>query len=100
MFLCFCPESLIIPIRGGFGVAPINAGTVYFSENMFVNHTAINVVWNVGSSVFTRKPAENPYSFSDTALLHRLIVDSLTVKKGTPGKVLNNTQSKYPFYYP
>ncbi len=47
--------ALIIPIRGGLGVAPINAGTVYFSENMFVNHTAINVVWNVGSSVFNRK---------------------------------------------
>src|SRR5674476_66231 len=26
--------ALIIPIRGGFGVAPINAGTVYFSEKM------------------------------------------------------------------
>ncbi len=57
--------ALIIPVRGGVGVAPINAGTVYFSENMFVNHTAINVVWNVGSSVFNRKPSVNPYSFFD-----------------------------------
>ena len=53
--------SLLIPIRGGVGIAPINAGTVYFSEEMFLNHTAINVVWNVGSSVFNQKPVHNPY---------------------------------------
>ena len=37
---------LIIPVRGGFDVAPINIGRVYFSDRTFLNHTAINVVWN------------------------------------------------------
>lgn len=57
--------SLIIPIRGGVGLAPINAGSVYFCDNMFANHSAVNVVWNVGSSWFNRKPSVNPYSFGD-----------------------------------
>ena len=57
--------SLIIPIRGGFGIAPINAGTVYFSQKMFLNHTAINAIWNVGTSAFTQKPVKNPYTFGD-----------------------------------
>ncbi|MGE5421243.1 MAG: hypothetical protein ACM3UT_13720, partial [Chloroflexota bacterium] len=48
--------ALIIPIRGGFGIAPINAGTVYFSDSMFLNHTAINAVWNVGTTALTQKP--------------------------------------------
>lgn len=88
--------SLIIPIRGGFGVAPINAGTVYFNENMFVNHTAINVVWNVGASYFNRKPLKNPYEFGDLSS-SRAVVDSLTVKKGNPRKVLNNTSPNIIF---
>ena len=80
--------SLIIPIRGGFGIAPINAGTVYFSQKMFLNHTAINAIWNVGTSAFTQKPVKNPYIFGDLQVA-KALVDSLTVKKGVPEKVLN-----------
>lgn len=80
--------SLIIPIRGGVGLAPINAGTVYFSDNLFANHSAVNVVWNVGSSWFNRKPSSNPYSFGDLAR-SVAIRDSLTVKSGHPVIVLN-----------
>lgn len=35
-----------VPVRGTFTVAPINAGTVYFSNNQFANHAAVNVTWN------------------------------------------------------
>jgi len=83
--------SLIIPIRGGIGLAPINAGTVYFSENMFANHASINVVWNVGSSYFNRKPSVNPYTFGD--LNKSLAIrDSLTIKTDSSLKVLNTTR--------
>lgn len=83
--------ALVIPVRGGFGVAPINAGSVYFSKNMFLNHTAVNAVWNVGTSAFTQKPVKNPYQFgvkeeAETA------VDSLTVKKGLPVEVVKKTK--------
>jgi len=80
--------ALIIPIRGGFGVAPINAGAVYFSDKMFLNHTAINAVWNVGYSGFGQRPVKNPYVFGDLSKATG-IVDSLTIKGGNPGKVLN-----------
>ncbi len=73
--------ALIIPIRGGLGVAPINAGTAYFSEHMFINHTAINVAWNVGSSVFNHKPASNPYVYFEPDIA-RSLADSLTYRKG------------------
>jgi phosphoglycerol transferase MdoB-like AlkP superfamily enzyme len=88
--------SLIIPVRGGFGVAPINAGTVYFSDKIFVNHSAINLVWNVGNSLFHRKPTKNPYVFGemDEAVA---IADSLTACSGSPEKVLNNTRPNILF---
>ncbi len=80
--------SLIIPIRGGFGVAPINAGSVYFSKKMFLNHTAINAVWNVGTSAFTQKPVKNPYNYGDQVAA-RTLVDSLTVKRGIPQRLID-----------
>jgi len=80
--------ALLIPIRGGFGVAPINAGTVYFSKKMFLNHTAINAVWNVGTSAVTQKPVKNPYEFGDLKTASA-IVDTLTSKAGITRKVLN-----------
>ena len=90
--------SLIIPVRGGVGLAPINAGTVYFSENMFANHASINVVWNVGSSYFNRKPSVNPYSFGD---LDRAVAirDSLTVKTDTSLMSSEYEQTQCAYYY-
>jgi phosphoglycerol transferase MdoB-like AlkP superfamily enzyme len=89
LFFMVLLGALIIPIRGGFGVAPINAGSVYFSRKMFLNHTAINAIWNVGTSAFTQKPVKNPYEFGDLRSAEE-IFESLTVKKGIPEKVINN----------
>jgi len=89
LFMLILWGALIIPIRGGLGVAPINSGAVYFSRKMFLNHTAINSIWNVGMSAFAKNPVKNPYEFGDltegTAL-----VDSLIIKRGLPENVLNN----------
>lgn len=39
--------SLIIPVRGGFNVAPMNSSFVFFHKtNMYANQAAINPVWN------------------------------------------------------
>jgi phosphoglycerol transferase MdoB-like AlkP superfamily enzyme len=53
--------TLIIPIRGGFNVSVINTGSAFFHRNTFVNHAAINVVWNFGHSVVEGKESSNPY---------------------------------------
>lgn len=83
--------SLIIPIRGGFGIAPINTGYVYFNESLFPNHAAINVIWNVGSSVFNQKPVRNPYIFGDLSSAAEK-VKTLTLDKGIPEKIVNSNQ--------
>ena len=91
LFYLTLAGAMIVPIRGGFDVAPINAGSVYFSNNMFLNHTAINAVWNVGYSGFGQRPVKNPYIFGDLAAATSL-VDSITVKNGLPVKVLNTAR--------
>ncbi|HEX2919954.1 MAG TPA: sulfatase-like hydrolase/transferase [Bacteroidales bacterium] len=81
--------ALIIPIRGGFGVAPINAGSVYFSERMFLNHAAINPVWNVGTTAFSQKPVENPYVFTEKAKAEETYKSFADSKDGETINLLN-----------
>jgi phosphoglycerol transferase MdoB-like AlkP superfamily enzyme len=87
-FFLLLTASLIIPIRGGTGVAPLNVGAAYFSESLFLNHTAINEVWNFGHSAAYRKPVRNPYQFGE---LSKALDDVryLTKYSGTTRKVLN-----------
>ena len=89
-FLMFW-AALLIPVRGGVGIAPINSGSVYFSDNMFANHAAINVVWNLPASVVNQKPVYNPYNFQDPDSA-KTLVDSLINHFSSPVKVLNNTK--------
>jgi phosphoglycerol transferase MdoB-like AlkP superfamily enzyme len=43
---------MILPIRGNLGIAPMNISFAYFHpDNIFANHSAINVVWNAGKSL-------------------------------------------------
>ena len=54
---------LIIPIRGGFGIAPMNVGKVYFSQIQFLNHASINLFWNVGFSLIENQGLKNDYNY-------------------------------------
>jgi phosphoglycerol transferase MdoB-like AlkP superfamily enzyme len=76
LFLLLLTGSMLLPIRGSLGIAPMNTGMVYFSENKFANHAAVNVVWNVMDAVFYRKSHEKSYSFMDdkdaAKIVHKL----------------------------
>ena len=68
---------LILPIRGGTQLAPLNQSDVYFSKNNFANQAALNVPWNFFRSLTKRTYSKNnPYSFMemDTA---KAIVNTL-----------------------
>ena len=73
--------SLIIPIRGGFQLAPVNQSAVYFSNNTFQNHTAVNAIWNFMISTFEHTSEDrNPYEFfpeaEADAIVAQLFLDS------------------------
>lgn len=59
--LLFC-LILIIPIRGGTGIVPVNLSFVYFHKEVYPNHAAYNPVWNVLYS-FSESDRENAYRF-------------------------------------
>ena len=55
--------ALFIPIRGGFTVATLNTGKVYFSTNPRINHAAINPAFNLMESVFKQTDFQFQYRF-------------------------------------
>lgn len=56
---------MIIPIRGGLGIAPLNTGRAFFSNHLFASHTAINPVWNFIYSLKRINEANTTYHFMD-----------------------------------
>lgn len=55
---------LLIPIRGGFQLAPMNVSAVFFSPVPFANHAAINPQWNFLFSVLEKTDNQiNPYDY-------------------------------------
>lgn len=80
---------LIVPMRGGLQLAPINQSSVYFSTNNFANLAAINAPWNFVHGLSNRTSAtENPYKYLPPAESKR-VVDSLLTHSGVSERVLN-----------
>jgi len=66
MVWLFITASLIIPIRSGIGVAPLNTGFVYFHKTKaFPNHAGINPVWNFLRSVTSDNKNRYPNNFAN-----------------------------------
>ena len=65
---------LIIPMRGGFQLAPINQSSVYFSKNNYANLSAVNACFNFLSSIAHNSNIKtNPFIFMDDAEANRLV---------------------------
>lgn len=43
----FLSACMILPIRGGLGIAPMNPSKVFFGTNVYANHAALNAPWNL-----------------------------------------------------
>ena len=72
LYLLFIP-AIIIGIRGGFDESTTNVGQVYFSQDQFLNHAAVNPVFNFLSSF--EKTASNivDYDYYSEADCDRLM---------------------------
>lgn len=82
LVLLLLAASLIIPIRGGFQLAPMNQSTVYFSDYSFANHAAINAPWNFLHSLLGKSNVrKNPYKYMPPDVAGQT-VDSLLTASG------------------
>lgn len=56
---------LLLAIRGGLGVIPINESAVYYSPHLFNNHAATNASWSLIHSLLEVRSPLNHYSFME-----------------------------------
>lgn len=67
VILLLLAGALFLPIRGGVTVSTMNVGKAYFSDNMFLNHAAINPEFNLMYSFFKSDNFASQYQFFDKA---------------------------------
>lgn len=63
-FMMFFVFALLFwAIRGGFEESTTNVGQVYYSDNQFLNHSAVNPVFSLLSSIGKSKAYEKQFDF-------------------------------------
>jgi phosphoglycerol transferase MdoB-like AlkP superfamily enzyme len=65
---------LFLTIRGGTGLAPMNPGFAYFSNQQFANHAALNASWNLMYDLkhfFRHK--NNQFAYMDDREMHERV---------------------------
>jgi phosphoglycerol transferase MdoB-like AlkP superfamily enzyme len=88
LMVLFIGVLMIIPIRGSFGVAPINTGVAYFSQHIYANHAAINPIWNLLYSFKRMDARTHHYKFMDEDVAID-IHQEMTAKSDSCTRILN-----------
>ncbi|HEX3008750.1 MAG TPA: sulfatase-like hydrolase/transferase, partial [Bacteroidales bacterium] len=83
---------MIVPIRGGFGIAPLNVGSAYFSQNNYLNHAAINVFWNLGNSLADQDNKSHKYDFFKEEQADSIVKPYLNQNDTTGAKIITSSK--------
>ena len=67
LILLFIGGLLFLGIRGGVGKSTANVGMVYHSDNIFMNHSAVNPVFSIVASLFKTKDFAEQHNYFDEA---------------------------------
>lgn len=81
---------LFIPARGGFGIATMNLGAVYFHSDRFANHSAINVLWNTIYSYTEKKDLLSSFNFMSDEDAEKLTEDLFPAQNSNGTKIIKN----------
>ena len=86
-----CIPLVIIGIRGGLDESTTNVGQVYFSQNQFLNHSAVNPVFSFLASLEKTASEDTVYNFYNTEEMAQL-TQGLYDNNTTAGDTLLTTQ--------
>ena len=92
IFYLICIPLIVIGIRGGLDESTTNIGQVYFSQNQFLNHSAVNPVFSFLASFEKTASNNTVYNFMDDQTCEQ-IVRSLYNTESIGCDTLLNTQT-------
>ena len=89
---------LFLPIRGGITVSTMNTGQAYYSQNAYLNHSAVNPLFSLFESITHQEDFASQYRFLKDKEADKIFVtmtstsdentypllNEATFKKGTP----------------
>jgi len=88
--------GLIIPIRGGFQLSPLNQSSVFFCNNQYANNAAVNASCNfMFSAIQMNQLNKNLYEYMKNEEVEA-IVNPLFEAEGKTEQVINNSNSAKP----
>ena len=85
----FCIPLMVIGMRGGIDESTTNIGQVYYSQNQFLNHSAVNPVFNFLYSLDHQLSNDNNYQFMEQSECEELLKDIYTTESIDPDSLLN-----------
>lgn len=89
--------AMILPIRGGFNVAPLNSSFVFYHpKNMYANQAAVNPVWNFIYELMHLNKLKKQYVYMSPEEARR-VVDSMTVVGETYPRLLKTERPNIVF---
>ena len=88
LFLLLTP-LLVIGIRGGTGESTTNIGQVYFSQDQFLNHSAVNPVFSFLSSFEQTASYVPDYKFMDEVECEETLERLFPTESDCPDTLLN-----------
>ena len=83
---------MVIGIRGGLSESTTNIGQVYYSQNQFLNHAAVNPVFNFLYSLAHQLGDLSQYDFMDDAECKRLTANVYTTESVLTDTLLTTTR--------
>lgn len=89
---------LFLPIRGGITVSTMNTGQAYYSQNAYLNHSAVNPLFSLLESITHQEDFASQYRFMKNKEADKIfatmtstsdentypLLNEATFKKGTP----------------
>jgi phosphoglycerol transferase MdoB-like AlkP superfamily enzyme len=93
LILLLLTGVLFLPIRGGVTVSTMNIGHAYFSDRMFLNHAAINPLFNFMYSLGKADDFATQYQFYDKMEAERVFKQLSTPASGDK-KIANDRSNE------
>lgn len=83
---------LFLPIRGGVKESTMNVGKVYFSNNILLNHAAVNPMFSLFESLFLEQKFDKQYRFMTNEKAAEIFTSLADVKPNNSIPTLFNVE--------
>ena len=95
--IAIIPFFLVVGLRGGLQLAPVNESTAYYSALQINNHIATNNMWYLAHSILDANDTKNPYVFMEEKNAKKTTADLFSRSTKKTRSILKNTKPNIVF---